>query len=50
MMVGYFDQNTMLPGIAAITNVTFDYIAQIDPNSPYGFVSKHGPTEGMPSD
>lgn len=45
MMVGYFDQNTMLPGIAGITNITFDYIAQIDPNSPSGFDSKHGPSE-----
>jgi hypothetical protein len=46
MMVQMFDQNTMLPGIAAITNISFDYIAQIDPNSPSGFDSKHGPTEG----
>eukprot|EP01127_Copromyxa_protea_P011765 TRINITY_DN2982_c0_g1_i1.p1 TRINITY_DN2982_c0_g1~~TRINITY_DN2982_c0_g1_i1.p1 ORF type:complete len:206 (-),score=46.75 TRINITY_DN2982_c0_g1_i1:28-645(-) len=45
-LVSQFQQNTMsFAGIADITNVTIDYIAQVNASSPSGFSSKHGPGE-----
>jgi hypothetical protein len=47
LLVAQFQEYTMsVAGISTITNVTIDYIAQVDPSSPSGFSSKHGPDEG----